>query len=99
MKWPACERPANRSSWRPHICTNGIAQVACPSITPGNLITVGHPPPREIRSLLDLRLRIQYGTMLKALSSAWRRRGEFAFTGLGQSAASLIYERLREQRM
>ena len=71
--------------------------VACPSITPGNLITVGHPPPREIRSLLDLRLRIQYGTMLKALSSAWRRRGEFAFTGLGQSAASLIYERLREQ--
>jgi lauroyl/myristoyl acyltransferase len=35
--------------------------------------------------------------MLKALSSAWHRAGEFAFTGAGQSAASLIYQRLHEQ--
>lgn len=79
-----------------HFERAALLGIACPRVTPGNLVTVGHPPPRKIRSLLNLRLRIQYGTMLKALSSAWRRRGEFAFTGSGQSAASLIYQRLRE---
>lgn len=79
-----------------HFARAALLAIACPSITPGNLITVGHPPPAKIRSPFHLRLRIQYGTMLKALSSVWRRPGEFAFTGSSQSAASLIYERLRK---
>jgi lauroyl/myristoyl acyltransferase len=79
-----------------HFQRAAMLALACPSITPGHLVTVGHPLPTKIRSPFHVRLRIQYGALLKALSSVWCRSSELAFTGSGQSAAGLIYGRLRQ---
>lgn len=84
-----------------HFEREALLPMACSRVTPGNLMTVAHPPPKEIKTLYDLRLRIQYGTMLKVLSTAWRRPFEFAFTmprtSSSQSAASMIFDRLRKR--
>jgi lauroyl/myristoyl acyltransferase len=84
-----------------HFQRAALLAIACPRVTPGNLMTVGLPAPREIKTLYDLRLRIQYGTMLKVLSTAWRRPFEFAFTmprtSSSPSAASMIFDRLRKR--
>jgi lauroyl/myristoyl acyltransferase len=80
-----------------HFQRAALIATACPRVTPGNFVAVGLPSPREIKSLYDLRLRIQFGTLLTVLSSAWHRPFEFAFTKSSRSAASLLYERLRER--
>lgn len=77
-----------------HFERAALLAMACPRVTPGNLIQVGHAAPRQLNRPYDLRLRIQYGTLLTTLSTAWRRPFEFAFTNTGQSAARSLYERL-----
>jgi lauroyl/myristoyl acyltransferase len=79
-----------------HFQRVALLATACPRVTPGNLVQVGLPTPGEIRSLYDSRIRLQYGTMLDVLSSAWNRSFEYALTKSSQSAAMLLYERLRK---
>ena len=70
-----------------HFERAALLAVACPRVTPGNYVQVGHATPSRLNSLYNLRLRIQYGTMLNVLSTAWRRPFEFAYTNLGQPTA------------
>ena len=77
-----------------HFERAALLAVACPRVTPGNYIQVGHATPSRLNSLYNLRLRIQYGTMLKVLSTAWRRPFEFAYTNTGQPTARMLHERL-----
>jgi lauroyl/myristoyl acyltransferase len=79
-----------------HFQRVALLATACPRLAPGNWVQVGLPPPSEIRSLNDWRIRLQYGTMLDVLSSAWSRSFEYAFTKSSQSTAMLLYERLRK---
>ncbi len=105
--WRIVERNAEtvarlREAGRSFIVATGHFQrvafqaTACPCVSPGALVQVGHPPPQKIQSLFDLRILLQYGTMLKAVSSVWHRPFEFAFTGHGRSAATLLFDRLRK---
>ena len=80
-----------------HFQRTALIANICPRVTPGNFVAVSLPPPGQIRSLNDLRLRIQYGALLKVLSTAWRRPFEFAFIGARYPAASLLYARLRKR--
>jgi lauroyl/myristoyl acyltransferase len=77
-----------------HFERAALLAMACPRVTPGNYVQVAHAAPKRLNSPYDLRLRIQYGTMLKALSTAWRRPFEFAFVNTGQPAARMLHERL-----
>ena len=77
-----------------HFERAALLAVACPRVTPGNYIQVGHAAPKRLTCPYDLRLRIQYGTMLEVLSTAWRRPFEFAFMNAGQPAARMLHERL-----
>ncbi len=77
-----------------HFQRAALQATTCPKVIPGNLIHVVLPPPKEIRSLYDLRVRIQYGTTLKVTSSAWRRPFEYVFVGPRRSAASVLFERI-----
>ncbi|QGZ94048.1 Lauroyl/myristoyl acyltransferase [Terricaulis silvestris] len=78
-----------------HFERAALLAIASPCITPGNLIQVTHAPPKQVHRPYDLRLRLQFGTFLKTLSTAWRRPFEFAYTNTDQSAARLLYERLK----
>jgi lauroyl/myristoyl acyltransferase len=78
-----------------HFERAALLALLSPQVTPGAYVQVGHAAPRRLRSPYDLRMRIQYGTLLEALSTAWGRPVEFAYTNTGQSVARSLYERLR----
>lgn len=79
-----------------HFDRSAMLAVISPRITPGNFVQVSVPSPRELNRLHDLRLRIQYGTMLEVASTAWRRPFEFALVLKGGAAARLLFDRLRK---
>ena len=80
-----------------HFQREALQAISCPRLTPGNFVQVAQPLPKTIRTPYDLRIRLQYGTMLRVFSSAWRRPFEFVFTGTGQTAAGVMFDRLRKQ--
>lgn len=79
-----------------HFQRAAVLALASPAVAPGTFVSVAEAPPKKIKSLYDLRLRLFYGTMITAIATAWRRPFEYAFTTEGQSAAALVYQRLRE---
>ncbi len=68
-----------------------------PGVTYGHPINVGSEPRKRIRSLYDLRIRIQYGALLQALSSCWKRDIEIVFMGSDLRTARTLYKRLYER--
>jgi lauroyl/myristoyl acyltransferase len=96
-----------------HFQREAFLATACPTVVHGRLVQVGVPAPRGLESvrkvklrirkeplakvLYDMRIRVQYGTMLQALASSWDRQIEFAYVGPDRFAAGLLYTRLRER--
>lgn len=106
-KWRISEKNADelsrlRSTRQPFIIATGhfervaLLGINCPKVTPGNLVSVSAPPKKRMDSLYNLRISIQYRSLLKVLSSIWHRPFEFAFAGAGQLAAYSLFRRLKE---
>lgn len=81
-----------------HFERAALLALVSPQVTPGAYVQVAHAAPRQLNSPYDLRMRIQYGTLLRALSTAWGRSVEFAYTNTGQPVARSLYDRLRNER-
>jgi hypothetical protein len=54
-----------------HFAREAFLGLLSPEITPGLPLVVGLSPPKRVRSAYALRIRIQYTTFIKALSSIW----------------------------
>ena len=68
-----------------------------PNVTYGHPVNVGNEPMKQIRSLYDLRIRIQYEALLKASVSCWGRDIEFIFSGSDLRTARTLYKKLCER--
>jgi lauroyl/myristoyl acyltransferase len=80
-----------------HFTREAVLGLLSPAITPGYFVHVAAPPPPRVQSLHDLRMRIQYGTLLKAFSAAWKRTVELAYIGPDNPVPTVqLYKRLRE---
>jgi hypothetical protein len=81
-----------------HYAREAVLGLYSPEVTPGSVIQVGFPVPTETTSLRDVRIRIQYGLLVKTLSVAWGRGLEFVSTGAKHVVSSLpLYRRLRQR--
>ncbi len=78
-----------------HYAKESALGIFSPDITYGQIIQVANPFQERIRSLYDLRVRIQYGAFLKA-HSCWGRDCEFVFIK-DLRAALQLYRRLSER--
>ena len=69
-----------------------------PEVTYGHPVQVGDAPRKRIRSLRDLRIRIQYGALLQVISSScWGRDVDLVYSRSDLRAARVLYRRLRER--
>jgi hypothetical protein len=105
FNWRIVERNVDginslRESGEPYIIANahfakepGFSAFS-PGVTYGHPVQVADTPLKRIRSLYDLRNRIQYGTLLKAIFSCYGRDTEIIFSGSDLRTARTLYKRL-----
>ena len=92
-----------RKTSEPYIIATGqfakrlSLSVFSPEVTDGHLVVVGNAPVERIRCLYDLRLRIQYGNLVKATYSCWGRDLEGVFVGNNLSTGRILNRRLHER--
>ena len=81
-----------------HFAREAFLGLLSPEITPGRPAVVGLAPPERVRSAKALRIKIQYGTFITALSSTWGRDVELIYIDKEKLASHTVYELLRGQR-
>jgi hypothetical protein len=69
-----------------------------PKVTCGHPVQVGDALKKRIRSMKDLRIRIQYGALMDVISSScWGRDVELVYSRSDLRAARILYHRLGER--
>lgn len=77
-----------------HFTKEPIFSLYSPGVTYGHPVQVADTPRKRIRGLYDLRIHIQYGTLLKAILSCWGRDPEIIFSGSDLRTARALYKKL-----
>ena len=78
-----------------HGAREAYAATRHPAITPGHIVQVGLSPPRRIRSLYDLRIRIQYGALVRTLTEIRADDLEFVAIDVDPLPAWTLLKKLR----
>ncbi len=109
MQWKIVERNAGgiqalRESGESYIIASAHFPKAStlsqhsPMVTYGHPLQVGDALKKRVRSLKDLRIRIQYGALVKVISSSiWGREVEHIHSRTDLRAARILHRRLRER--
>ena len=79
-----------------HFLREAVLSISSPNVTYGHNVELSLTPPKRIRCLYDLRMHIQFGTLLKAISSGCGRDSEFVFVGSNPLPFRTLYNRLRK---
>jgi hypothetical protein len=79
-----------------HFAQEALLSLYSPNVSYNHPIQTAVDTPKQIRSLLDLRVLIKHGALLKTLSSCWGRDTEILIVGGDLHSATKLYKSLRE---
>jgi hypothetical protein len=80
-----------------HYAKGPLLCMLSPNVTYGRIILVGDPPRKSCNSLYKLRIYIQYGTLVRAISHWCGRNKEVVHSGTNLNSARNIHRFLREK--